>query len=374
MIIFNTIYKKIIGRKQVDTFKSMLVAIILYISLSNLDFIMYEDANVLYYVAFIFCSGLVFKLMNEHEDILKLSEVFILPYKNMNFNYSYALVLTLYAIISKFTPLISILFAFGRVSIIDGLLTFVFAINGAITSFLCKDYLRKKNFVLAIIIIVINLANVLIWNNVYFVILLMLAMLLLTAFVDPYSYYNGNKQAKSKNYIVYKNSKFTILRYFVRYMLEHKVYLINTFALYIFALILPLLLTNMFPVCLAIVSINTPIGILVSSERGLGVLLEILPNQNKKFYTPYFLVTLGSNIIANTISLVSLSITTNTFEVRNVILAILFALISGAIAIILEHKFRIEKWNVESDLWHNPRKYITFAILFTIASIIVIAS
>ncbi|MBR6646415.1 MAG: hypothetical protein IKL09_02735, partial [Clostridia bacterium] len=43
--------------------------------------------------------------------------------------------------------------------------------------------------------------------------------------------------------------------------------------------------------------------------------------------------------------------------------AVIFS-VQGALATaFMENKYTIKKWNVETDLWHNPRKYIVPAIL-----------
>ena len=51
-------------------------------------------------------------------------------------------------------------------------------------------------------------------------------------------------------------------------------------------------------------------------------------------------------------------------------LILLFSLQSAILSVILEWKRPIRNWKTESDLWHNPRKYIVPLIMLILASFI----
>ncbi len=369
--MFSLFYKKIIGRKLIDIIKPILVAVILYLSLSNLKYVAYSNNNILKYFAFVFCSGIVFKLVNENEYIFKLSEILMLPISKLSFNYSYLSVLILYAIATKLMPVVAIIFAFGSLSLNAIISTVVFAINGSIAVYLCKGYLSARKIFTSILVFAVNLANVLLVNSLLFALATMFIMLICVLFLNPYWYLGGYQTSRSKQIKYNKRNSLVILRCFIRYMLDHKIYLTNTIVLYGLSIVLPMFLKDLFPICLAILSVNTPIGIFISSQKGLGDMLDVLPSQKKKFMFPYAMICLTSSLIANIIAVVS-NYVIGELSFLNIFLAIVFAFINTLIIATLEAKYRIKNFNVESDLWHNPRKYISPAILFVIASVVVI--
>ena len=61
--------------------------------------------------------------------------------------------------------------------------------------------------------------------------------------------------------------------------------------------------------------------------------------------------------------IISLFVLGSKIDLTLILIAIFFALQSAIMVMIMENKLIIKKWNVESDLWHNPRKYIVPVIL-----------
>lgn len=52
-------------------------------------------------------------------------------------------------------------------------------------------------------------------------------------------------------------------------------------------------------------------------------------------------------------------------------LILMFSLQSAILSVILESERPIRKWKTESDLWHNPRKYIVPLIMLIMTSFII---
>jgi ABC-type branched-subunit amino acid transport system ATPase component len=51
---------------------------------------------------------------------------------------------------------------------------------------------------------------------------------------------------------------------------------------------------------------------------------------------------------------------------------LLFGMISAGLTVVLEMKFPLLNWKVESDLWHHPRKYVVPGIMAIFAFPIII--
>ena len=124
------------------------------------------------------------------------------------------------------------------------------------------------------------------------------------------------------------------------------------------------------PIGFAILSINTPLCVLVSADSSMREAIRFLPSGTRTFCLPYFSFIAVNNIIAYTFYLVSFGFQTGGFELKNIVLAVIFALLSALGSVVMEMKFPLTEWKTESDLWHHPRKYIVPAILMLIAGVV----
>lgn len=179
-------------------------------------------------------------------------------------------------------------------------------------------------------------------------------------------------QKERKNYRVKQHRHFAVWRYLFRYLGCHKNYLMNTAVMWCVALILPYFLgkmENLFvvPIGFAILSINTPVCILLSCDPDFEQAVRFLPGQKKAFCIPYCLFIFVCNMIANAIFLCGWR---NSITALMIVTAIFFALQSAILSVLLEWFFPIRDWKTESDLWHHPRKYIVPAIMLLIAAAI----
>ena len=88
------------------------------------------------------------------------------------------------------------------------------------------------------------------------------------------------------------------------------------------------------PLGFAVLCLNTPICILLSCDPGLEQAVRTLPGQAK------------------------------------IITALIIALQSAVLSVLLEWFCPLRNWKIENDLWHHPRKYIVPLIMFLIAGLI----
>ncbi len=88
------------------------------------------------------------------------------------------------------------------------------------------------------------------------------------------------------------------------------------------------------PLGFAVLCLNTPICILLSCDPGLEQAVRTLPGQAK------------------------------------IITALIIALQSTILSVLLEWFCPVRNWRIEDDLWQHPRKYIVPLIMFLIAGLI----
>ena len=166
-----------------------------------------------------------------------------------------------------------------------------------------------------------------------------------------------------------------VWRYLFRYLMAHKNYLLNTAAMWGVACVLPRLFGQVesrfiLPVGFAILSLNTPLCILLSCDPALERAARFLPGQQKAFCIPYCLFLFICNMTVDIIFLCSWQIQIGGFTGIAVFTAALFALLSATVSVLLEWYCPIRGWKIESDLWHHPRKYVVPAIMLLLAGLV----
>ena len=121
------------------------------------------------------------------------------------------------------------------------------------------------------------------------------------------------------------------------------------------------------PVGFAILTLNTPICILLSCDRDLEQAVRFLPGQKQRFSIPYCLFIFSCNMAADVIFLLSRQIQNGGITVLTIAGAVFFALQSAVLSVLLEWFYPIRSWKTESDLWHHPRKYVVPAVMLLLA-------
>ena len=124
------------------------------------------------------------------------------------------------------------------------------------------------------------------------------------------------------------------------------------------------------PMGFAILSINTPLCILLSCDPSLEQAVRVLPGQKRAFLAPYCLFIFLCNMAADIIFLTSLQIQTGGVTAPMIAAAFFFALQSAVFSILLEWFYPVRSWKIESDLWHHPRKYLVPAVMLLLAGVV----
>ncbi len=166
----------------------------------------------------------------------------------------------------------------------------------------------------------------------------------------------------------------SVWRYLFRYLAAHKNYLLNTAVMWGVACVLPLFFRQLeslavIPVGFAILSLNTPICILLSCDPALEQAVRFLPGQGNAFCLPYCAFIFLCNLTADSLFLISWQCQIGGITILITVTALFFALAGAVGSVLLEWFFPIRNWKIESDLWHHPRKYVIPTVMLLLAGI-----
>jgi len=170
-----------------------------------------------------------------------------------------------------------------------------------------------------------------------------------------------------------KNRRRNFIIYLTRYLLRNKPYISNTVILWAFGCAFAFFTSksgfpNVLPLGLALMCLNTPLGILLSSDRALYKQIRLLPRQTASVLARYALFVSAVNAVSGGVYLTAWYLTTGCLNPAIIAMAGLFALISGSLTVFLEIRFPLLNWKVQSDLHHHPRKYAVPGIMMLIAA------
>ncbi|WP_142927251.1 hypothetical protein [Bacillus sp. PK3_68] len=190
---------------------------------------------------------------------------------------------------------------------------------------------------------------------------------------NPYDFLQSPVSRKHQAFFARGN----FINYLFRYFIFHKNYLINSVFIIALAVFLPFMFLNMemgtfYLLGLGILSINTPLSILFSSNRTLLDKVRSFPNQKRKIIVPYFLLLLVWNGTPSMIYLLISKMLNQPFGTEDCLLALSLIVINSIGVVLLEWYFPLKDWHVESDLWHHPRKYIMPSILIVLTMLALI--
>ena len=159
-----------------------------------------------------------------------------------------------------------------------------------------------------------------------------------------------------------------IPKYIVRYFLTNKNFIVSIMISLVFSCFLAKMFDSQniefgFGAALAMISTNTPLATIVSSNRSLKKKLDVIPNKTVGFFVPYSIMSFIIYAVSYALFIIAYAILGGTLEFKWIITAVLFSVQCAVFVSILENKYTLTKWNTEPDLWHHPRKYIIPGVL-----------
>lgn len=365
-MIFKAFTKKLFGRKYERLTQMLFIHLIVFWGLSISGFRTRIAPPVLYLTVTAVTAGVMWQALSSKDINAQIQHMLMLPFGQRNFVFSYTAALGLYAILTKTVTVLAILLAvssWGFIEIVSCSLCAMQAVLMASAIF-C---LRRRHAAI-LWAACVPAAIVCLWAHPWFM-LLPAANSIVSFFLlwhaDGYSF--CLIEQKNRRNMAGRNHH-SVWLYLFRYLRAHKNYLTNTVVLWCIACVLPLFFQQMdiafvLPIGFAILSLNTPICILLSCDPASEQAVRFLPGQTKAFCVPYCLFIFLCNAIADMIFLCSMQIQIGGVTVPIIATAFLFALQSAVFSILLEWFFPIRGWKIESDLWHHPRKYLVPAVM-----------
>lgn len=365
--------KQFFGAKYQSAGKSLLAAVILFIAMDGADFHMEIAPFILYLTSTFFTGGVMWQVLTGKRHLESMQGLFMLPFDNRRFVFSYVMVLGAHTLITKTLLLWALFFAIASwfpweiaLAIFCGCMVCVVTAAG-------YQMCRKGHVVLPILWAAGMLAVILLVRQAAAVLIAgagsLLAAVLYLAFADAYDFYSVVAVKRAVRHTGCSGSVFV---YLARYLQANKSYLVNTVGLCVVACFLPLLFgelqgLTLFPIGLAILCLNTPICTLLSCDPSLEQAVRVLPEQAGRFCRTYCLVIFFVNGLVAGIYLCSWQIVDGGVGVVHVLMLLFFALQSAILSVVLEWRHPIRGWKTESDLWHHPRKYLVPLIMLLIA-------
>ena len=389
-MIFQVTAKKVFGADYEGLRKSFLIWAIVFLGLRIAQVRVETAPFILYLLSSSFTAGVMWLALSADDNRTNMMNLFMLPFETKNLNAAYVSALGLYVLATKTLGLLSVVWALSDLSGADILGSILCAVN-AVWMSACV-YTWRKRLRLGLLWCGLWCGGVLgilqIQSLVFpvgFVALLGNAILsfLLTLRADAYAFY---RRPDSVVRIRGAHLSFGLVwRYLLRYMMSHKNYVVNTVTMWGVACVLPMLLGQIggmagsvpnaasrsgffLPIGSVIVSMNTPICILLSCDPALERAVRFLPGQRKAFFLPYGLFLFQCNMTAETIYLCSWQMFFGGVSGEAVLMAVCFALLSAAGSALLEWFCPVRGWKIESDLWHHPRKYVVPGVLLLLAA------
>ena len=331
---FDVTAKKLFGVRYERLVRTLFLELIVFWGLRTAGFQIEIAPAILYLMTGTFSAGIMWQALSAQDNRANMENLFMLPFEGRTLVFSYTAALGTYTLLTKTAGLLAVLWAVGRWNWTEVLGSILCAL-AAIVAVSCIYPLRLGR-------------------------------------TDAYAFYVRPEHHKRIKKACRHSS---VWRYLFRYLMAHKNYLVNTAAMWGVACVLPVLFGGMearfvLPIGFAILSLNTPLCIMLSCDPALEQAVRCLPGQQKAFCLPYCLFIFLCNLTADIIFLCSWQIQIDGIMPVHIFMAASFALLSAAGSVLLEWYCPIRGWKIESDLWHHPRKYAVPAVMLLLAGLV----
>ncbi len=363
--------KKLFGAKYERLTRTLFMDVIVFWGLYIAGFQVQIASFIRVLMISTFTAGVMWQALSSKDNMVELTAMLMLPYRRREFIFAYVGVLGAYTVLTKTGLLFAVLLAvsaWNLVELVAMILCMIHAVLMAAAVYSVRRYWYTSGLWAAGIVAAILFLESRTWFCLFLLVNSLFAVLILWR-ADGYDFYQ--KESK-KTHAIRQGKRATLWRYFFRYLSCHKNYLLNTAVMWCVALVLPYFFREMtglsvIPVGFAILSLNTPICILLSCDPDLDQAVRFLPGQKRRFCIPYCLFIFLCNMAADVIFLCSWRIQNGSVTVHMIAGAVFFALQSAVLSVLLEWFYPIRDWKIESDLWHHPRKYVVPVVMLLLA-------
>ncbi len=363
--------KKLFGARYERLPRTLLLDVIIFWGLYIAGFQVQVAASVRILMLSAFTAGVMWQALSSKDNAVELQHMLMLPQHGREFVFSYVAALGAYTLLTKTGLLLAVLLAVSAWKPIEmtgmAVSTLHAVLMAAAVYSLRKYWYAGGIWAAAIVSAILFLRSELLLDLLLLVNGFVAILILWKA--DGYAFYRCESE---KSHTIRQRKKASLWRYFFRYLSCRKNYLVNTAVMWCVAIVMPYFLREMaglfvVPVGFAILSLNTPICILLSCDCDLEQAVRFLPGQKGCFCIPYCLFIFLCNMAADVIFLCSWQIQNGGITVLMIAGAVFFALQSAVLSVLLEWLYPIRGWKIESDLWHHPRKYVVPVIMLLLA-------
>ena len=364
--MYKLLSRKLLGEKYSSAVRSLIIAAVIGASLHSMGKTIALAQSIIILTGIVFTGTIVIQLLSSKDNARTLRGLFAMPCDEKKTLWEYAAAVGAYTIITKTSLVAALLFAFTKLTAVNVLLfalSLIYAVFGGMTAF---ALFRRAPLLSGLIVAAgAGMAFLLPKGLIAAAVLAAADIVMIAVFsLQPLDSFRVDGSARIKTPSASSGKpRMLVLRYITRYMLANKNYLISSVVLIAAAVAFSMMAAAQglkigCGMGLAIVSMNTPLATIVSSNRGLTQKLSVLPGKTRGFFVPYGFVLFGYYMIAYALYLAAIALISGTADVRAVITAVLFSAQCAVFVPLLEDKMTITKWKTEPDLWHNPRKYI----------------
>lgn len=363
--------KKLFGTRYERLPRTLLLDVIIFWGLYIAGFQVQVAASVRILMISAFTAGVMWQAFSSRDNAVELKHMLMLPGHGREFVFSYVAVLGSYTILTKTGLLLAVLLAVSAwkpIEMIGVAISMLHAVLMAAAAYCLRKYWYAGGIWATAIVSAILFLGSRSWFELLLLANSFVSILILWK-ADGYAFYQGESE---KSHAIRQTKKASLWRYFFRYLGCHKNYLVNTAVMWCVAIAMPYFLRetaglSVVPVGFAILSLNTPICILLSCDRDLEQAVRFLPGQKGCFCIPYCLFIFSCNMAVDVIFLCSWQIQNGGVTVLMIAGAVFFALQSAVLSVLLEWFYPIRGWKIESDLWHHPRKYAIPVVMLLLA-------
>lgn len=377
---FKALCKQLFGESYERIGKSLIISIIIFCSLYFSEIRLAVAPFILYLTATMLSAAIMWQAISSAQNAERMTGIFMLPFENRRLVFSIVVSLGSYVLITKTFLVLAIFYAIKEWSLSEIAVSLLCACNGCLMTAVWYILSKRKKWIWCLLwgsiitVSIFALREPLLFLMIIFISIVISVLILL--FTNAYVFYNPIQSAKS--IVKYRKHSGSIFVYLLRYLLTNKTYQINTVGLCIIAGFLPFILgqfegINIMPMGFAVLCLNTPICVLLSSDPDLEQTVRMLPKQASRFSSRYCFFIFIVNTAISSIYLISWRFQYGSVRYTEVLTALLFAMQSGVLSVLLEWVYPIRHWNTETDLFHHPRKYIVPAAMLLIAGVISIS-
>ena len=382
-ILFNAFSKKLFGQRYRKLLTAVLVGFMVYSGISSAEYRIAIAPTILFLMSAVFTAGAMWQALNASDTAGYIRNMVMMPFEDKSFAAAYLGTLAIHTLVTKTLLLWALAFAvckFDAVTIVGAVLSAVCSM--ALTA--CV-YVARRAWLIPlawaagiVACIFVFGKNSILMAGIFAVNILIAAALLMR--VDGYLFYDLACEGEAHSYKVRSHKSCLVWVYLTRYILSHKNYMFNSLITWGFAAVIPWFLGVMLEgseftgiflyIGYGLVVINTPLCILVSCDRDLARGIDCLPEGGRRFFVPYAGFLFSSTSLSYVFYLVSWNIKYGGIGAVQIVLAVILAAVSAVLSVSLEKFFPLQKWTIESELWHHPRKYVVPGAIIIIASLI----